>query len=58
MNIAVRGDFWVPETPDVKVRGEFKAELGQQPEASLADGLVDDLAVTALPSRWGHFKLT
>jgi hypothetical protein len=46
---AVSGDFWVPERHDVKmrgefvkVRGEFKAEVGQKPEARLADGLVDD----------------
>jgi hypothetical protein len=42
LNIAASGDFWVPERPDVKVRGEFKAEVGQQPEAMLAAGLVDD----------------
>jgi hypothetical protein len=32
----------VPERPDVKVRGEFKAEVGQKAEARLAAGLVDD----------------
>ena len=42
MNLAVSGQFWVPEAPEVKVRGEFKAEVGQNPEAILADRLVDD----------------
>jgi hypothetical protein len=53
MNLAVSGDFWVPEAPEVKVRGEFKAEVGQKPEAILAAGLVDDPRVKP----WGPGSL-
>jgi hypothetical protein len=46
MNIAASGDFWLPETPGVTVRGEFEAEAGGQPEALLADSLVEDPRMT------------
>ena len=39
--IAVGGDFWVLEKPEVRVPGEFKAEVGKKSEARLDAGLVD-----------------
>jgi hypothetical protein len=42
LNIAASANFWLPETPKATVRGEFKAEAGQQPEATLSAGLMDD----------------
>jgi hypothetical protein len=38
----VNGYFWVPERPDARVWGAFAAEGGHEPEAILADGLVND----------------
>jgi hypothetical protein len=35
MDIAASGEFWVPNAPDVKVRGEFTAQAGENPEATL-----------------------
>jgi hypothetical protein len=46
MNIAASGEFWLPETPDETVRGAFKADAGEQPEAVLAGALVEDPRVT------------
>lgn len=46
MNIAASGAFWIPETPGVAVRGAFKADPGQHPEAVLAGALVQDPRVT------------
>jgi hypothetical protein len=46
MNIAASGEFWLPETPGVTVRGAFKADAGEQPEAVLAGALVEDPRVT------------
>ena len=45
--IAVGGDFWVLEKPEVRVPGEFSAEVGKQPEARLDAGLVADPRVGA-----------
>jgi hypothetical protein len=42
MNIAASGEFWLPETPDETVRGAFRADAGEQPEAVLADALAED----------------
>ena len=39
--IAVGGDFWVLEKPEVRVPSEFKAEVGKKSEARLDAGLVD-----------------
>ena len=36
MSIAASGDFWLPETPGVMVRGAFKADAGEQPEVQFA----------------------
>jgi ApeA N-terminal domain 1/Apea-like HEPN len=40
--VTVGGEFWIPEQPDRRVRGEFTSEAGQKPEVSLVDRLVDD----------------
>lgn len=45
--IAVGGDIWVLEKPEVRVQGEFSAEVGKQPEARLVAGLVADPRVGA-----------
>jgi len=44
MTEAVRtsGEFWLPENPGLRVRGEFTAEAGEQPEATLTSNLVED----------------
>ena len=42
MNIAASGEFWLPETPDETVRGAFKADAGEQPEAVLDDAFIED----------------
>ncbi|MDT7720527.1 MAG: hypothetical protein QOE94_1538 [Mycobacterium sp.] len=34
MSIAASGDFWLPETPGVMVRGAFKADAGEQPRGA------------------------
>lgn len=46
MNISASGEFWLPETPDETVRGAFKADAGEQPEAVLDDALVEDPRVS------------
>jgi hypothetical protein len=46
MNIAASGEFWAPQTPNRKVRGTFTADVGEQPNLKLADGVVDDPRVT------------
>ena len=46
MNIAASGEFWLPETPDETVRGAFRADAGKQPEAVLAEALVEDPRVS------------
>jgi hypothetical protein len=46
MDIAAGGEFWLPETPDVTVRGAFRVDPGEQPEARLAAALVEDPRVT------------
>jgi hypothetical protein len=46
MNIAASGEFWLPETPDETVRGAFKADAGERPEAVLDDALVEDPRVS------------
>jgi hypothetical protein len=49
MNIAADGEFWVPNSPGVKVRGEFTAQAGEHPEATLAARVVDDPRVATSP---------
>jgi hypothetical protein len=44
----VGGDFWTIENPDVRVRGEFTAEVGAKPEVTLAARLVADPPPTAV----------
>jgi hypothetical protein len=39
---SVGGEFWMSESPDVRVRGEFNAEEEKKPEVSLEAALVDD----------------
>jgi hypothetical protein len=46
MNIAASGEFWLRETPGKTVRGAFTADAGEQPEALLADALVEDPRVS------------
>jgi hypothetical protein len=50
MSIATSGEFWLPEKPGRTVRGAFKADTGQQPEAVLAGALVEDPRVTRSPT--------
>ena len=56
--IAVGGNFWVLEKPEVRVRGEFSAEVGKQPEARLVAGLVADPRVGAFDTPDGGKILT
>lgn len=49
MSIAASGEFWLPETPRVTVRGAFKADAGEQPEATLAARVVKDPRVATSP---------
>jgi hypothetical protein len=44
--VSVGGDFWMADNPGLRVRGEFTAEVGEKPEATLTANLVDDLRVT------------
>jgi hypothetical protein len=46
MNISASGEFWLPETPHETVRGAFRADPGEQPEAVLDDALVEDPRVS------------
>src|ERR1700758_3568247 len=45
------------ENPESRVRGEFTAEVGKEPEASLVAGLVADPRVRAFTSPGGCFGL-
>jgi hypothetical protein len=38
----VEGDFWTLENPELRVRGQFSAEVGKKPEVTLAARLVAD----------------
>jgi hypothetical protein len=38
----VEGEFWTPENPGFRVRGEFTAEIGERPAANLVNNLVPD----------------
>jgi hypothetical protein len=40
------GYFWAPETPGVRERGEFTAEVGEEPAISLNGALVPDFQPT------------
>lgn len=40
--VVLGGEFWVADNPDIRVRGEFKAEAGTNPEVTLDAGLVND----------------
>ena len=40
--MSVGGEFWISDNPGHRVRGEFIAEAGERPEATLTANLVDD----------------
>ncbi|UQB93080.1 MULTISPECIES: HEPN domain-containing protein [Mycobacterium] len=44
--MSIGGEFWIPDNPSHRIRGEFTAELGRKPEANLTANLVDDQRVT------------
>jgi hypothetical protein len=47
---AVGGEFWTPENPGVRVRGEFTAQVGQKAEATLDAGLTAGLVTGPQPT--------
>ena len=50
---AMGGEFWVPDNPGHRVRGEFEAEYGSDAEVLLDQGLVDDPRVVRTPNGFG-----
>jgi hypothetical protein len=42
MDLTSDGDFWVPEAPEVRVRGRFTAGSGREAEVLLQGAVVDD----------------
>ena len=50
------GEFWTAENPDVRVCGVFTAEVGQEPEATLEQGLTAGLGSGPAPAPTPAFK--
>lgn len=48
------GDFWILDAPERRTRGDFRHEIGQQPEVTLTTELVTDPRIVFSRNEDGH----